>query len=158
MLDPPQGASNSRKGQAPDCLPATEGEDSSLVRCGPSGPATTRDSYLQTPSASPDDLVNQGANSSSISINTTIFPVSMVPGDTPLVFADIPENNYLRYWRLSPINPSPDSDSDITEVTQSSLDDENILVKVRALHGCYESVKSTRNGLLIRVSSRASYS
>ena len=72
---PPQGASNSRKGQAPDCLPATEGEDSSLVRCGPSGPATTRDSYLQTPSASPDDLVNQGANSSSISINTTIFHV-----------------------------------------------------------------------------------
>ena len=152
---PPQGASNSRKGQAPDCLPASEGEDFSLVRCGPSGPATTRDSYLQTPSASPDDLVNQGANSSSISINTTIFPVSMVPGDTPLVFADIPENNYLKYWRLSPVNPSLDSDSDITEVTQSSLDDENILVKVQALHGCYESVKSTRNGLLIRVNSRA---
>ena len=72
-----------------------------------------------------------------------------------MVFADIPENNYLRYWRLSPVNPSPDSDSDITEVTQSSLDDENILVKVQALHGCYESVKSTRNGLLIRVNSRA---
>ena len=145
------------EGQDPDLSSCDEGGRPSLARSGPSGPTTTtQESYLQaeSPSASPDDL-SQGAHATStiLSDNFT-FPVSMVPGDTPFVTPDIPENNYLKYWRISALQVPPDAQSSESEVTKSSLNDENILVKVHALQGCYDTIKPSQNGdLLVRVNS-----
>ena len=102
------------EGQDPDLSSCDEGGRPSLARSGPSGPTTTtQESYLQaeSPSASPDDL-SQGAHATStiLSDNFT-FPVSMVPGDTPFVTPDIPENNYLKYWRISALQVPPDAQS-----------------------------------------------
>ena len=84
-----------------------------------------------------------GVPSSATSNHIDMPQATAIFGNTPITFANVPENTYEKHWR-------------VRAVPESSLTNENICTKSIALKNCYDTIKPLRNGdLLVQVSSLA---